>query len=89
MHGRCISEEKDMKDAHEVQALPDRSSLKYQSIIPSKKLSQQRQLWLLDNHPYFTGVCSNCGYDYGNYKILDIDEKSSHWNCPECGLSYE
>jgi hypothetical protein len=67
----------------------DRSPLKYESIPPSNKPDRKRQLWLLDNHPYFTGICSNCGYDYGNLKVLDVDENSSHWNCPECNLSYE
>jgi predicted RNA-binding Zn-ribbon protein involved in translation (DUF1610 family) len=67
----------------------DRSLLKYKSISPSNKSSKSRQLWLLENHPSFTGKCNNCGYDYGNYKVLDIDEKSSHWNCPECGMNHD
>jgi transposase-like protein len=53
------------------------------------KPEREKQLWLLNNHPIFTGVCPNCGYDYGTLKILDIDEKSQHWNCPSCGLTYD
>ena len=37
-----------MNDAHEVQALPERSPLKYQSIPPRNKPDRKRQLWLLD-----------------------------------------
>ena len=45
------------------------------------KLDKKRQLWLLDNHPLFTGICSNCGYEY--------DKHTNNWTCPECGVSYE
>ncbi len=70
----------------------DRSELYYGDDLVKKvenKPNQEKQLWFLDNHPIFTGVCPNCGYDYGNLKVLDIDEKSSHWNCPSCGLIYD
>jgi hypothetical protein len=30
--------------------------------LPEKKLTQTQQLWLLENHPCFTGVCRECGY---------------------------
>ena len=63
--------------------------MKYKSIKVENKPSKEKQLWLLNNHPIFTGKCANCGYDYGNYKVLDIDVKSSHWDCPECGVSYQ
>ncbi len=65
------------------------SDLKDKNISPSNKPDKNRQLWLLDNHPIFTGICSNCGYNYGNLKVLDVDKKSSHWNCPECNMSYK
>jgi hypothetical protein len=71
----------------------DKSSNLYYGDYLVKKIenkpNKKRQLWLLSHHPIFTGVCSNCGYNYGNLKVLDIDEKSSHWNCPECGMSYD
>ncbi len=60
---------------------------RYPVKTPKKKLTKEKQLWLLNNHPMFTGKCSNCGYDYGN-KVLDIDEKNNHWDCPECGVKY-
>ena len=54
------------------------------------KPSKKRQLWILDNHPAFTGICSNCGFEYEkSLLILDVDNKSHHWNCPQCGLSYD
>ena len=45
------------------------------------KPDKKRQLWLLDNHPFFTGICSNCGYQY--------DKHTNNWTCPECNTSYE
>jgi hypothetical protein len=66
------------------------SPLKYETIPPKNKPDKQRQLWLLDNHPAFTGICPNCGFEYEqSLLILDVDNKSHHWNCPQCGVSYE
>ncbi|WP_330203579.1 hypothetical protein [Cyanobacterium sp. Dongsha4] len=48
--------------------------------LPDKP-NKERQLWLLDNHPAFTGVCGNCGYHYPS--------QSTSWDCPECGTVYE
>ena len=45
------------------------------------KPNKKRQLWLLDNHPFFTGICSNCGYQY--------DKHTNNWTCPECHTSYQ
>ena len=50
------------------------------------RLTKKQQLWILENHPYFTNKCNNCGYDYGENK--DIEISSTHWNCPKCGLIY-
>jgi rubrerythrin len=45
------------------------------------KPSKKRQLWILNNHPVFTGVCSNCGFQY--------EKNTNNWTCPQCGTSYE
>lgn len=48
-------------------------------IIQTRRRSPEEQLWLLDNHPMFTGTCPQCGYEWkrGNYP-------TSEWECPEC-----
>lgn len=48
--------------------------------LADNKPTRERQLWLLDNHPAFTGNCVNCGYQYPLQK--------STWDCPECGTQY-
>ena len=46
---------------------------------PAQRWSQEQQLWLLDNHPLFTGKCPSCGAEF------DRDYTSRvHWDCP-CG----
>ena len=46
------------------------------------KPSKDRQLWLLDNHPCFTGKCARCGYQFS-------PSNQNNWTCPECGCSHE
>jgi rubrerythrin len=47
----------------------------------SDKPSKQRQWWLLNNHPCFTGKCTRCGYQFPRF--------SDNWNCPECGCEHD
>ena len=49
--------------------------------LPEYKPDPERQLWLLNNHPAFTGSCGNCGYEYPRNPLS--------WNCPECGAEYD
>ena len=51
-------------------------------LIPNlkPKLTPEQQLELLDNHPFFTGVCPNCGYRYPK-----DNPPAVHWDCPYCG----
>lgn len=45
---------------------------------PSRYTPEQ-QLEILDNHPFFTGVCPQCGYEF------DKDNPPAvHWDCPAC-----
>ena len=42
------------------------------------RYSQSEQIQILDNHPFFTGVCPQCRHEF--------NEESSpvHFDCPEC-----
>jgi hypothetical protein len=51
------------------------------SKLPEDKPDPERQLWLLNNHPAFTGGCTNCGYEY--------PRKPLSWDCPQCGTEYD
>ena len=41
--------------------------------------SREEQLEILDNHPFFTGVCPQCRYEFNR------DERIIHYDCPDCG----
>ena len=41
--------------------------------------TQAEQIQILDNHPFFTGVCPRCKYK------LNQDERTIHYDCLECG----
>ena len=46
---------------------------------PPQRWTREEQLWLLDNHPMFTGKCPQCG------TTMNRDYTSRvHWDC-ECG----
>lgn len=49
-------------------------------ILQPKQMTREEQLWLLDNHPLFTGVCPACKYHFPqtNFHIV-------HFDCPNCG----
>ena len=48
-------------------------------IQPPQRWTREEQLWLLDNHPMFTGKCPQCG------TTMNRDYTSRvHWDC-ECG----
>ena len=49
-------------------------------IQPRQRWSQEQQLWLLDNHPMFTGFCPQCGHMFQrDYTAL------VSWDCDNCG----
>ena len=49
-------------------------------ILQPKQKTREEQLWLLDNHPLFTGVCPQCKYHFPqtNFHVV-------HFDCPSCG----
>lgn len=48
-------------------------------VQPRQHLTPEEQLWLLDNHPLFTGKCPQCGYQFDRDYTARV-----HWDCPEC-----
>lgn len=49
-------------------------------LLKKPRLTPEQQLWLLDNHPFFTGHCPQCGYAVEPFNLSIV-----HWDCPECG----
>lgn len=49
-------------------------------VQPKQTKTKEGKLELLDNHPFFTGICPKCGYTF------DRDYTSRiHFDCPSCG----
>ena len=52
--------------------------------LPSKpsRYTAEEKLEILDNHPFFTGICPECGYEFDKSNPPLV-----HWDCPnpECG----
>jgi rubrerythrin len=56
-----------------------KSEISYQSQSGFKpRLTLDQQLEILNKHPFFTGVCPQCGYQFGQNNDRD------NWDCPEC-----
>ena len=49
-------------------------------ILQPKQKTREEQLWLLGNHPLFTGVCPQCKYHFPQ-----VDFHIVHFDCPHCG----
>ncbi len=45
------------------------------------RYTPEEQLEILDNHPFFTGVCPQCGHRFDKNNPPAV-----HWDCPECGF---
>lgn len=50
---------------------------------PSRYTAEE-QLEILNNHPFFTGVCPQCGY-----KFESSPSPHTSWHCFRCGWSNE
>ena len=42
------------------------------------RYSQLEQMQILDNHPFFTGVCPQCRHEFNR------DNLTVHFDCPNC-----
>jgi hypothetical protein len=40
----------------------------------------EEQIEILDSHPFFTGVCPQCRYDFDQNNLPAV-----HYDCPACG----
>ena len=49
-------------------------------LIPNRpsRYTAEEQLEILDTHPFFTGVCPQCGHKF------DRSNPTTVWNCPNC-----
>ena len=47
---------------------------------PRGRWTREEKLWLLDNHPMFTGRCPACDYQWAR-----DDYPTVEWQCPACG----
>lgn len=48
-------------------------------ILHTPKYTREEQLYILDNHPFFTGICPECGFNFGGICL-----PKNEWNCPNC-----
>jgi hypothetical protein len=49
-------------------------------ILHRPTLTREDQWQILDNHPFFTGVCPVCNYQFPSH-VPDL----VHFDCPTCG----
>ena len=45
----------------------------------ASRYSQSEQTEILDNHPFFTGVCPQCRHEFNR------SDRLIHFDCPSCG----
>jgi predicted RNA-binding Zn-ribbon protein involved in translation (DUF1610 family) len=80
---RCLDFRPDPNTEPEEQWAPEGYSWSWYDgeLIPNRpsRYTQAEQLEILDNHPFFTGVCPNCGYRF------DKNNLPVHYDCPVCG----
>jgi rubredoxin len=79
---RCLDFRPDSNAEIEEQWSPQGYSWYGDELISNKpsRYTQEEQLEMLDNHPFFTGFCPQC-----NYKFDRDNPPQVHWDCPECG----
>ncbi len=80
----CIDFRPDPNFKEEEQWSPEGYSWYDGELIPNRpsRYTSEEQLEILDNHPFFTGVCPQCGHEFDQNNPPAV-----HWDCPnpECG----
>lgn len=76
----CIDFRPDPKIKEEEQWCVEGYSWYGDELIPnqSSKYTSEEQLEILDTHPFFTGLCPDCGYGFSKNKQI------VHYDCPVC-----
>ena len=78
---RCMDFRPDPNAEIEKQWSPEGYSWYGDELVRARSIyTRSEQLEILDNHPFFTGVCPVCRYqfDKNNHPLV-------HWDCPVCG----
>ncbi len=78
----CLDFRPDPNFQEEEQWSPQGYSWYDGELIPNRpsRYTSEEQLFILDNHPFFTGVCPQCGYTFDK-----SNPPAVHWDCPVCG----
>jgi hypothetical protein len=80
---RCIDFRPDPNIQEEEQWQPEGASYyDGELILHRPRLTREEQLEILDSHPFFTGICPQCGHQFDRDNPPKV-----HWDCPnpECG----
>ncbi|MDJ0902213.1 MAG: hypothetical protein QNJ55_25765 [Xenococcus sp. MO_188.B8] len=77
---RCIDFRPDPNAEIQEQWSPQGYSWYGGELIPNRhsRYSQEEQTEILNNHPFFTGVCPQCRHEF------DQDNLPVHFDCPNC-----
>ena len=78
---KCLDFRPDPKAQIEKQWSPQGYSWYGDELIANRpsRHNQSEQLEILDNHPFFTGVCPQCRHEFNQ------DSQIVHYDCPDCG----
>ena len=79
---RCLDFRLDPNFKAEEQWAPEGYSWYDGELIPNRpsRYTAEEQLEILDNHPFFTGVCPQCGHEFDKSNPPLV-----HFDCPSCG----
>lgn len=78
---RCLDFRPDKDAEIEEKWCPQGYSWYGDNLIPNRpsRYTSEQQLQILDNHPFFTGVCPNCKHEFDKNNAPKV-----HWDCPVC-----
>ena len=69
----------DLEESEELWEPEGASYYNGELILHTPKYTREQQQGILDSHPFFTGVCPECGYDFGGLCL-----SKEQWSCPSC-----
>ncbi len=79
LRDRCLDFRPDPNFQEEEQWSPEGYSWYDGELIPNKpsRYTTEEQLFILDNHPFFTGICPQCRHEFDKNNPPAV-----HWDCP-------